>query len=102
MFDGLTIAGAVSGLRRRANSIKSMIELRDIAMIQAKAIELQGVILATQQSAAAAQEAQLTLLDEVRQLKARECNWKANAASWNATSAPTWVVARSPTRLKTA
>jgi len=71
MLDGLTIGGAISGLKSAGDIVTAALKLRDAALLQEKIIELNGVILTAQQNAAAAQKEQLALLDEVRQLKAR-------------------------------
>jgi hypothetical protein len=50
---------------------------RDAGLLQAKVIELQGVILSAQGSALASQSAQFALLEQVRALEAEMAKMKA-------------------------
>jgi hypothetical protein len=79
MPDMSAIAGLVSSLQAATEISKAMIGLRDGAMIQSKVIELQGVILAAQSSALAAQSDQFTVLERVRELEKE----MANLEAWN-------------------
>ena len=69
MVDLMAIAGLVSSLKAATDISKTMVGLRDAAMIQSKVIELQGVILAAQQSALSAQSDQFAMLERVRELE---------------------------------
>lgn len=60
---------ALTGLNAVAETAKSLIGLRDAALIQGKAAELTGQVMAAYQSATAAYQTQLALLEEVRALK---------------------------------
>lgn len=71
MFDGLTIGGAVSGLQTAAEMLKGLVGLRDARLIEAEIAKLNTVVIAAQQSALAAQKEQFTLLEDIRQLRAR-------------------------------
>jgi hypothetical protein len=64
-----SIAALKSSLDSAIDILKAMVGLRDAAMIQDKIIELQGVILSAQSSALAANTAQFSLLDRVRDLE---------------------------------
>jgi hypothetical protein len=63
------ISEAVAGVKAVGKLAVDLIHLRDEADRQAKVIELQGVILATQGSAFAAQTAQAEMAEEIRSLK---------------------------------
>lgn len=80
MADASTIQIAIGSIKTAAETVKSLINLRDLAMMQSKAIELQTQILSAQGSALEAYETQTTLLREVRELKeemARMKTWDA-------------------------
>jgi hypothetical protein len=85
VVDVSAIAGLMSSLKAATDISKAMIDLRDGAMIQRKVIELQGVILAAQQSALSAQTDQFTMLERVRELEkeiARLRAWDAEKANY--------------------
>jgi hypothetical protein len=69
MIDMGSIAALTGSLQTAVEITKSLIGLRDATLIQDKAIELQGAILAAQQSALTAQSAQFALSDRVRELE---------------------------------
>ena len=69
MIDMQSIAAAVGSLKTAADITKTMIELKGAADVNAKAIELQSIILSAQSSALAANSEQFTLLQRVRQLE---------------------------------
>ena len=69
MADMSAFGAVVTSLRFAGDITKAMVALRDHQMIQAKVIELQGVILTAQGSALAAQADQSALLDSVRGLE---------------------------------
>lgn len=63
------MAALATSLRSAGEIAKMMVGVRDAAMIQAKVIELQGIIMSAQASALATQSNQLTLLERIRQLE---------------------------------
>lgn len=67
----LAIGAAISGLKTAAEIAGGFVKLRDEAMIQAKVIELQSVILTAQGNALTAQGEQFSLLDAKRELEAK-------------------------------
>lgn len=77
MVDVATISGAVSSLQTAAQIAKSLIGLRDTAMIQGKVIELQSAILAAQSSALTAQSEQSTLIERIRELEKKIADLEA-------------------------
>jgi hypothetical protein len=79
MADMSAFSAAMASLRLAGDITKAMITLRDGQMIQAKVIELQGVILAAQQSALSAQSDQFTLLERVREFEKQV----ADLEEWN-------------------
>ena len=64
-----SITAAIGGLQAATDIAKSMVGVRDTAIIQSKTIELQSAILAAQSSAITAQSEQFTLLERVRDLE---------------------------------
>jgi uncharacterized protein (DUF697 family) len=58
-----------SSLQSAAEIVKVMVGLRDGALLQAKAIELNGIILTAQGAALSANGAQFALLERVRELE---------------------------------
>ena len=80
MIDMSAIAGTVGSLKTLGETVKSMIEARDTAVFQAKAIELQTQILSAQSSALAAHSDQFAMLDKIRQLEEE----KTALEAWNA------------------
>ena len=71
MVDMAAVAGVASSLNAIRQITEAMIGVRDGTMLQAKAIELNGIILSAQQHALAANLAQMTLLEEKRDLEKR-------------------------------
>lgn len=71
MFDGLTIGGAIAGLKTAGEILKGLLSLRDTRMIEAEIAKLTPIILSAQKDALSAYQEQLALLDQVCQLKAR-------------------------------
>jgi len=72
------IQGAITGLKTAGDIAKSFLQLKSLADVQGKVIELQSAILSAQSSALAAQSEQSTMIqkirdleEEVRQLKQR-------------------------------
>jgi hypothetical protein len=78
-MDFSLLQGAVTSLKTAADMAVAFRNLQTMADVQAKAIELQQVILAAQSSALAAQSEQLALQDGMRQLKEE----LARAQAWN-------------------
>ena len=83
MADMGSIAAAIGGLKTAAEITKGFLDLKEAAAVQGKVIELQGVILAAQSSALAAQSDQMTLLEEIRGLKAQMAKLEAWEAEKN-------------------
>ncbi len=79
MVDLTAIGGAISALKTAHETVQGMIDARDTAVFQAKAIELQAQILSAQSSALAAHSDQFALLEKVRQLEEE----KAALEAWN-------------------
>jgi hypothetical protein len=77
MVDMGTIASAVGSLNAAAQIAKGLLSLHDMQAVQSKVIELQGVILAAQSSALAAQSDQFTLLERVRELETKMAQLEA-------------------------
>lgn len=73
------IQGAVTSLKVAADIAIALGNIKTMAEVQAKAIELQQVILSAQSSALTAQSEQFTLLQQIRDLKEEV----ANAKAWN-------------------
>lgn len=65
------ISGTIGGLKTASELAKSMLDIRDAAMMKTKISELYGVILSAQESALAANADQLTLLKQKGELEAR-------------------------------
>ncbi len=71
MIDMGSIQAAIGSLKTAGDIAKGFMQLKTTAEIQSKVIELQSEILAAQSGALAAQSDQSSLLEEIRQLKAR-------------------------------
>jgi hypothetical protein len=74
------ILAATNGLRVAGQIAKGLIDLKTITEVQAKAIELNGLILGAQSDLFAANAVQTSLVEEVRELKERITrmeNWEA-------------------------
>ncbi len=70
------IAGGLSALKSASELTKAIIDIRDLSVVQGKAIELQRQILAAQESALAANEKQSLLVEKVRALEAEVARLK--------------------------
>lgn len=68
-MDLALIQGTISGLKTAADIAKGLMELKSMADVQTKVIELQSAILAAQSSALAANADQAAMVDEIRALK---------------------------------
>ncbi len=76
--DPLTIfQGAIIGLKSAADLAKSLGELKTTAEVQAKAVELQQIILGAQSNALEAQGIQFSLLEQIRELEKKLADIKA-------------------------
>jgi hypothetical protein len=64
-------AAAVTSVKAAADLAKAFVDVKGAVNVQGKVFELQRVILAAQQDALAAQEAQAALLDRIRDLEKR-------------------------------
>jgi hypothetical protein len=71
------IHGAVTSLKAAADIAVALGNLKTLSEVQAKAIELQQIILSAQSSALTAQSEQFGLLEEIRDLKAAVGRLKA-------------------------
>jgi hypothetical protein len=69
MIDLTFLPSAISGLKTAADITTAIVKAKNSVEINAKAIELQGIILSSQSDAFNAQIAQMTLLEENRKLK---------------------------------
>lgn len=77
MVDMSSISALATSLRMAGDITKTAIDLRDGQLIQAKVIELQGVILSAQSSALSAQADQFTLIERIRTLEKEVDDLKA-------------------------
>lgn len=77
MPDALAIGGLLQSFSAITNIGKALIGMRDAEVIKEKVIELNGEILAAQQSALATQRDQFTLLEEKRALEEEIAKLKA-------------------------
>jgi hypothetical protein len=71
------IQGAVVSLKAAADIAVALGNIKTMSEVQAKAIELQQIILSAQSGALAAQSEQFTLLQKIRELKEEVANAKA-------------------------
>jgi hypothetical protein len=76
-IDFASMAAVGTSLKTAFDMTKAMIGIRDAAMIQAKIIELQGIILSAQSDAFSAQSDQFALLERIRQLEKEVADMKA-------------------------
>ena len=79
MPDIALIQSAITGLKTAGDIAKSFLELKSIADVQGKVIELQSAILAAQGSALAAQSDQSSMAQRIRELEeevARVREWE--------------------------
>jgi Zn finger protein HypA/HybF involved in hydrogenase expression len=74
--------GALGAIKSASDTVKSLIELRDISLVHTKAIELQRQILAAQEAALNAREREESLITRIRALEeeiAQSKAWDAEA-----------------------
>ena len=79
-MDLTLIQGTISGLKLAGDIAKGFMELKSMADVQGKVIELQSAILSAQSSALSANADQAAMVDEIRRLKediARVKAWEA-------------------------
>lgn len=87
-MDMTLIQGTISGLKTAADIAKSLMELKSMADVQAKVIELQSAILSAQSSALSANADQASMVEEIRALKeeiARVKAWEAQKQRYKLT-----------------
>ena len=68
-MDLTLIQGAISGLKVASDLTKGFLDLKSMAEVQGKVIELQNAILAAQSNALAANADQVAMAEEIRNLK---------------------------------
>ena len=76
-MDMTLLQGAITGLKTAADIVIGLSKLNTIAEVNAKAIELQQVILSVQSSALSAQSEQFTMLEQIRALEKELAQIKA-------------------------
>ena len=79
-MDMALIQGTISGLKAAADIAKGIMDLKSMAEVQGKVIELQSAILHAQSSALSANADQAEMAEEIRRLKAdleRARGWEA-------------------------
>src|SRR5713226_3130242 len=77
MVDMTLIGGAITGLKTAADIAVGLSKLHTMAEVQAKAIELNQIILAAQSGAMAAQSDQFSMLQRIRDLEEEIARVKA-------------------------
>lgn len=96
MMDAVT---STFGLLQTAGQIaKGIVDVRDTVLVQQKVIELQGVIIAAQQSAVTAQSEQAALIKAVGELEAQVAKlkaWEAEKQRYQLTELPPGIFVRS-------
>ena|SRR5688572_17467556 len=75
--DMAVFQGAISGLKVAANIAKAIKDLQSLSEVQAKAIELQSVIMEAQSGTLSAQQEQFVLIDRIRALEEKVADMKA-------------------------
>lgn len=77
MVDMTLLQGAIGGLKTAGDIAVSLGKLNTMAQVNAKAIELQQIILAAQSSAFSAQSEQFSLIERIRDLEKELADIKA-------------------------
>lgn len=77
MIDAGSVGAIASSLKAAGDIAKTMIGLRDSAMLQSKTIELQSMILDAQSSAFSAQQERAALIERIGALEAEVARLKA-------------------------
>lgn len=83
------IQGTITDLKAASDIAKSFLELKSIADVQGKVIELQSAILSAQSSALAANSDQATMVEQIRALKEEIASvkaWKAQKQRYKLTA----------------
>jgi hypothetical protein len=76
-MDMSLIQGTISGLKLAGDIAKSFLQLKSIADVRGKVIELQSAILSAQSSALAANAHQTAMVEAIRNLKEKIAHMKA-------------------------
>ena len=76
-MDMSLIQGTITGLKTASDIAKGFLELKSIADVQGKVIELQSAILSAQSSALAANSDQAAMVEQIRTLKEEIASVKA-------------------------
>ena len=76
-MDMSLIQGTISGLKTASDIAKGFLELKSIADVQGKVIELQSAILSAQSNALAANSDQAAMIEQMRELKEEIARVKA-------------------------
>jgi len=76
-MDMAMIQGTITGLKVAGDIAKGLLDLKSLADVQGKVIELQSAILSAQSSALAANAAQSAMVDEIGALKEEVTRIKA-------------------------
>lgn len=76
-MDMSLIQGTITGLKTASDIAKGFLELKSIADVQGKVIELQSAILTAQSSALAANSDQAAMVEQIRTLKEEIASVKA-------------------------
>lgn len=90
-----SIAAAVASLKTAGDIAKSLLELRTLAEVQAKAMDLNGKIIDAQHQVFAANAAQTTLVERVRDLEsqiARMKDWETEKKRYRMSAPATGAV----------
>jgi len=77
MVDMMTLQGAITSLKTAADIAKGIFDLKSMADVQGKVIELQSTILTAQSSALAAQSEQSVMVQRIRDLEEEIAHIKA-------------------------
>jgi len=80
MPDMGSISAIAASINAAVNITKAMKDLRDLALVQSKVIELQGVILEAQSGLFTANEERASLIEEIREAESKI----AQLETWNA------------------
>jgi len=83
-----TFQGAANSLKAAGDIVRTLINMKVTADVQAKVIELQGIIMSAQTDAMSAQASQMDLLNRVRELESelsRSERWAAEQQRYELT-----------------
>ena len=76
-MDITLLQGAITSLKAASDIAQGLVSLKVGAEVNAKAIELQSIVMSAQSGAIAAQSEQFTMLEQIRSLKEEVANAKA-------------------------